>query len=79
MVGDGNDVYDVVILGGGFAGLHAARCCALREPERPGGGKEYDEKDADDAGRRSGGGFRKLRCVVLEGGEEIVTIKSYSL
>ena len=70
MVGDGEDVYDVVILGGGFAGLHAARCCALREPERPGGGKEYDEKDADDAGRRSGGGFRKLRCVVLEGGEE---------
>lgn len=52
-------VRDVVVLGGGFAGLHAARCATMAHPERVGGGGGGDD-----------GRFRRLDVVVLEGGDE---------
>ena len=50
---------DVVVLGAGVAGLHAARCATMRAPESPvtrGGG---DDDDDDGRGRRRSGATRE--------------------
>jgi hypothetical protein len=58
-------IHDVVVLGAGFAGLYAARCCAMATPDaptRPGasGGEATRRRD-----------FEALRCVVLEASSEV--------
>ena len=76
---------DVVVLGAGVAGLHAARCATMRAPESPvrrGGGDDdgrrgrrrsgatREGEEVDDGEGVPRGAFRRMRAVVLEARDE---------
>ncbi len=50
---------DVVVLGAGVAGLHAARCATMRAPESPVRGGGGDDDDDGGRGRRRSGATRE--------------------